>query len=57
MFTLSLIITALLSVLTTYYAPQVKRAYIAQKTRKNQKLQALIRSEVEKQLKEILNDN
>ena len=49
-------ITAGLSSLATYYYPQIKRVIIQRKTRKNQKLQALVSAEVSKQLKEILND-
>lgn len=51
------VITASFSVFITYHADKIKRAYNARKSRKNQKLKALISAEVEKQLKEILNDN
>ena len=52
------IITASFSVFITYHADKIKRAYNARKSRKNDKLKALIATEVSKQLKEILeNDN
>ena len=51
------IITASFSVFITYHADKIKRAYNARKSRKNDKLNALIATEVSKQLKEILNDN
>ena len=51
------VITASFSVFITYHADKVKRAYNARKSRKNSKLNALIATEVSKQLKEILNDN
>ena len=50
------VITAGLSSLATYYYPQIKRVIIQRKTRKNQKLQALVSAEVERQLKDIIND-
>ena len=49
-------ITAGLSSLATYYYPQIKRVIIQRKTRKNQKLRALVSAEVERQLKDIIND-
>lgn len=51
------VITASFSVFITYHADKIKRAYNARKSRKNQKLKALIATEVSKQLKEILDDN
>lgn len=51
------IITASFSVFITYHADKVKRAYNARKSRKNRKLNEYIRLEIERQLKEILNDN
>ena len=50
------VITAGLSAFITYHAPKIKRAYNARKSRKNQKLQALISAEVERQIKQIVND-
>lgn len=50
------VITAGLSALTTYYVPQIKRVITQRKRAKKQKLNELIRAEVEKQLKEIIND-
>ena len=50
------VIVAGLSSLATYYYPQIKRVIIQRKTRKNQKLQALVSAEVERQLKDIIND-
>ena len=52
------VITASFSVFITYHADKIKCAYNARKSRKNSKLQSLVRLEVSKQLKEILeNDN
>ena len=51
------VITAGLSAFITYHAGRIKRAYNARKSRKNQKLQALISAEVERQIKQIVNDN
>ena len=56
MYLISLVIVAGLSSVATLYYPKVKRVIIQRKTRKNQKLQALISAEVTKQLKEIIND-
>ena len=50
------VIVAGLSSLATYYYPQIKRVIIQRKTRKNTKLQALVSAEVERQLKDIIND-
>jgi type II secretory pathway pseudopilin PulG len=52
-----IVVTAVFSVLATLYAPKLKRVIIQRKTQKNQKLKALIAAEIEKQLKEIINDN
>ncbi len=49
-------ITAGLSILATLYYPKLKRANIQRRTRKNQKLTSLIKAEVERQLKDIIND-
>ena len=51
------VITASFSVFITYHTDKVKRAYNARKSRKNSKLNEYIRLEIERQLKEILNDN
>ena len=51
------IITASLSVFITYHADKIKCAYNARKSRKNSKLNALIATEVSKQLKEILDND
>jgi hypothetical protein len=51
------VITASFSVFITYHADKVKRAYMQRKTRKNSKLNEYIRLEIERQLKEIINDN
>jgi hypothetical protein len=51
------VITASFSVFITYHADKIKCAYNARKSRKNSKLKALIAAEVEKQLKQILDDN
>jgi hypothetical protein len=56
MYVILMVVTAVLSALTTYYTPKLKRVIIQQKTRKNRELKALISAEVEKQLKEIIND-
>jgi hypothetical protein len=53
---ISLVITAGLSVLITLIAPQVKRAYKQRKRAKKQQLNELIALEVERQLKQIVND-
>ena len=52
-----MVVTAVLSALTTFYVPKIKRAIIARINNKKRKLKALIAAEVEKQLKEIINDN
>jgi len=55
---ISLVIVAGLSSLATYYVPQIKRVIIQRKTSKNSKLNEYIRLEIERQLKQILeNDN
>ena len=51
------IITASFSVFITYHADKIKCAYNARKSRKNSKLNALIATEVSKQLKEILDND
>jgi cell division protein FtsL len=51
------VITASFSVFITYHADKIKCAYNARKSRKNSKLNEYIRLEIERQLKEILNDN
>ena len=56
MYLISLVIVAGLSVYITLIAPKIKRVYIQQKTRKKRKLEALISAEVERQLKNIIND-
>jgi hypothetical protein len=53
---ISLVITAGLSVLITLIAPQVKRAYKQRKRAKKQQLNELIAQEVERQIKQIVND-
>ena len=50
------VITAGLSAFITYHIPQIKRVITQRKRAKKQKLNELIRAEVEKQLKEIIND-
>jgi len=56
MSTLSLIITAILSSVATFYAPKLVVRYRRFKRGKKRKLNELIRAEVERQLKDILND-
>ena len=51
------VITASFSVFITYHADKIKRAYNARKSRKNRKLNEYIRLEIERQLKDIINDN
>jgi hypothetical protein len=53
---ISLVITAGLSVLITLIAPQIKRAYKQRKRAKKQQLNELIALEVERQIKQIVND-
>ena len=53
---ISLVIVAGLSSLATLYYPQIKRVIIQRKTCKNDKLKALVSAEVERQLKDIIND-
>ncbi len=53
---ISLVITAGLSVLITLIAPHIKRAYKQRKRAKKQKLNELIAQEVERQIKQIVND-
>ena len=53
---ISLVITAGLSVYITLIAPKLKRVIIQRKTCKNDKLKALVSAEVERQLKDIIND-
>lgn len=56
MYLISLVIVAGLSVYITLIAPKIKRVIIQLKTRKKRKLEALISAEVERQLKNIIND-
>ena len=51
-----LLFTAVLSSIVTMYIPTIKRRIIRYKTRNQQDLTALIKAEVEQQLKDILND-
>jgi hypothetical protein len=51
-----MVVTAVFSVLATLYAPKLKRNIIARINNKKRKLETLVRLEVEKQLKEIIND-
>lgn len=51
-----IVLTALLSSLATLYYPTLKWRIRQYKTAKERKLTRMIRAEVEKQLKEILND-
>ena len=51
-----LLFTACLSSLVTLYIPTIKRRILRYKTRNKQDLTALIKAEVEEQLKQILND-
>jgi len=51
-----LLITALLSSIVTMYIPTFKMWYKRYKTRNHQDLTALIKAEVEEQLKQILNE-
>jgi hypothetical protein len=51
-----LILTALASSITTMYAPTIIARYRQYKTVKERKLTRMIRAEVERQLKDILND-
>ena len=51
-----MVIVAGLSSLATLYYPQIKRVIIQRKTCKNDKLKALVSAEVERQLKDIIND-
>jgi len=53
---ISLVIVAGSSSLATYYYPQIKRVIIQRKTQKKQKLNEYIRLEIERQLKDIIND-
>jgi cellobiose-specific phosphotransferase system component IIB len=53
---ISLVITAGLSVLITLIAPQIKMRYTRIKRAKKQKLNELIAQEVERQIKQIVND-
>jgi hypothetical protein len=57
MYVILIVVTAVFSVLTTLYAPKLKRVIIARINNKKRKLKALIAAEIEKQLKEIINDN
>ena len=50
------ILTATLASVVTFYAPALVARYRQFKTRKRQKLNELIRAEVERQLKDIIND-
>ena len=51
-----IVLTSTLTYFTTIYIPQIKVAYKRYITRKNNKLTTLIREEVSKQLKDIIND-
>lgn len=51
-----IVLTSTLTYFTTIYIPQIKVVYKRYITRKNDKLKTLIREEVTKQLKEIIND-
>ena len=51
-----IVLTSTLTYFTTIYIPQIKVVYRRYMTRKNAKLTALIRAEVSKQLKDIIND-
>ena len=51
-----LLFTAVLSSIVTMYIPTFKMWYTRYKTRNHQDLTALIKAEVEQQLKDILND-
>ena len=53
---ISLVITAGLSVYITLIVPVLKHKYRQYKRAKKQKLNELIRAEVENQLKQIIND-
>jgi hypothetical protein len=57
MYVILMVVTAVLSAFTTYYTPKIKRSIIARINNKKRKLETLVRLEVEKQLKEIINDN
>jgi hypothetical protein len=54
---ISLVIVAVISSFATLCYPKVKRVIIQRKTNKKHKLNEYIRLEIERQLKEILNDN
>ena len=51
-----IVLTSTFTYIATIYIPQIKVVYRRYMTRKNAKLIALIRAEVSKQLKEIIND-
>ena len=53
---ISMVITASLSVFTTLAVPTIKRKYRQYNRAKKQRLNELIAIEVERQLKQILND-
>lgn len=53
---LQFIVTAILSSVVTFYAPKLALRYRRYKRGKKQKLNELIRAEVEQQLKQIIND-
>jgi len=50
------IISALVTLSATFIAPHIVEHYRRYKTRKQQHLQALVATEVAKQLKDIIND-
>lgn len=53
---LQFIITAVLASVATFYAPKLALRYRQYKRGKKQKLNELIRAEVERQIKAIVND-
>jgi len=53
---ISLVIIAGLSSYITFIAPKIQRAYKQRRRAKKQKLNELIAQEVERQLKQIIND-
>lgn len=50
------IITAVLASVATFYAPKLAHRYRQYRRGKKQKLNELIRAEVERQIKDIIND-
>lgn len=51
-----IVLTAILSSITTMYAPNIIARYRQYKAANERKLTRMVRAEVEKQLKDILND-